>query len=350
MENLSQNTIPNNFDLVALDKNLPDTLDAWAEFYFSFEVSTSQKSQKEQKRDMTLFLSFMSKEIGNLERTNWTPRLTQSFIDYMRHETDVNGKRRWGDKYINRIMSTIKTFAKWVHKYRPFPLDNPTKKIKSIPTGTGLDIERALTKQERNRILDSADHLIVSGGVSKDRKRFKSGTRPKRKNYRPFRNRAIIYTLIETGMRRNAVISINIHDIDFEKKTIGVLEKGGLTHKYKISQEGLSAIKTYIDRERLTDNEQWSSPALFLSNSPNKKGDGRLSPQVINLVWKNVCQKAGISGKTPHSARHAMGKHIIEKTGNISAVQRQLGHKNVAYSVAYARIGDEELQKVLDDR
>lgn len=57
-------------------------------------------------------------------------------------------------------------------------------------------------------------------------------------------------------MRRNAVISINIHDIDFEKKTIGVLEKGGLTHKYKISQEGLNAIKTYIDRERSTDNEQ----------------------------------------------------------------------------------------------
>ena len=269
METVSQNTKPNNFDLVTLDKNLPDTLDAWAEFYFSFEVSTSQKSQKEQKRDMNLFLSFMSKEIGNLERSNWTPRLTQTFIDYMRHETD--GKRRWGDKYINRIMSTIKTFAKWVHKYRPF------------------------------RILDSADHLIVSGGVSKDRKRFKSGTRPKRKNYRPFRNRAIIYTLIETGMRRNAVISINIHDIDFEKKTIGV-------HKYKISQEGLNAIKTYIDRERSTDNEQWNSPALILSNSPNKKGDGRLSPQVVNSIWKNVCQKAGISGKTPHSARHAMGK------------------------------------------
>ena len=77
-------------------------------------------------------------------------------------------------------------------------------------------------------------------------------------------------------MRRNAVISINIHDIDFDKKTIGVLEKGGLVHKYKISQEGLNAIKTYIDRERLTDNEQWNSPAFFLSNSPNKKGDGRL--------------------------------------------------------------------------
>ena len=38
-----------------------------------------------------------------------------------------------------------------------------------------------------------------------------------------------------------------------------------------------------------------------------------------------------------------MGKHIIEKTGNIAAVQRQLGHKNVAYSMQYSRITAEEL-------
>ena len=38
---------------------------------------------------------------------------------------------------------------------------------------------------------------------------------------------------------------------------------------------------------------------------------------------------------------------IIEKTGNVAAVQRQLGHKNAAYSLQYARITDEELNVVL---
>jgi len=28
-----------------------------------------------------------------------------------------------------------------------------------------------------------------------------------------------------------------------------------------------------------------------------------------------------------------MGRHLIEKTGNIAAVQRQLGHTNAAYSI-----------------
>jgi hypothetical protein len=45
-----------------------------------------------------------------------------------------------------------------------------------------------------------------------------------------------------------------------------------------------------------------------------------------------------------------MGKHIIAKTGNIAAVQKQLGHKQPTYSMQYARITAEELERVLDAR
>ena len=69
----------------------------------------------------------------------------------------------------------------------------------------------------------------------------------------------------------------------------------------------------------------------------------------MNQIWREVCAIAGVEGKTPHSARHAMGRHIIDKTGNVAAVQRQLGHKNAAYSMQYTRITDAELQKVVDE-
>jgi site-specific recombinase XerC len=45
-----------------------------------------------------------------------------------------------------------------------------------------------------------------------------------------------------------------------------------------------------------------------------------------------------------------MGRHLIEKTGNIAAVQRQLGHKNAAYSMQYARISEKEINEILDER
>jgi integrase len=171
-----------------------------------------------------------------------------------------------------------------------------------------------------------------------------------RKSYRPYRNRAIVYTLIETGMRRAAVRNLNLEDVDFKKRSVSVEEKGGRKHTYKISSGGLAAIKDYVDQERAGDNKKWKSPALFLSAATISHGNGRLNVRAVNTVWNEVCELAGVGCHTPHDARHAMGRHLIDKTGNIAAVQRQLGHTNPAYSMQYARITDQELGDVLDDR
>jgi integrase/recombinase XerC len=213
-----------------------------------------------------------------------------------------------------------------------------------------LEIERALTKSERRRLLDTADQLPLLGGRSRDRGRFKNKMRPQRKSYRPWRNRAIIYTFIETGMRRGALANLNLRDVKIEKRLLRVVEKGGHAHGYKISRQGLEAILDYLEKEREPDNEKWKSPALFLAASNVAAGAGRLSARTISAVWDEACALAKIKGRTPHSARHAMGRHIIEKTGNVAAVQRQLGHKNAVYSLQYARISDKELEAVLDER
>jgi integrase len=249
----------------------------------------------------------------------------------------------------------LKTFAKWIHSLRPFRLGNPTEKLKTVLTGPGLEIERALTEGERRKLLDAADHLPVLGGRSHDRRRCKdvefADERPRRKGYRPWRNRAIVYALIETGMRRAAVCNLDLSEIDFETRSVSVREKGGQTHRYKISKEGAKAIRDYIREERGIDAEMFPrSPALFLPAETVTNSSGRLTPQVINAVWNETCRWAQVKGKTPHAARHAMGRHLMNKTHNVAAVQRQLGHKNAAYSLQYARITDKELGEAVDER
>ena len=146
-------------------------------------------------------------------------------------------------------------------------------------------------------------------------------------------------------MRRAAVCNLDLSEIDFEQKSVTVREKGGQTHRYKISKEGAKAIPDYLREERDTDTDAFPhSTALFLPAADSANSSGRLSPGVINTVWNEVCRWANVKGKTPHAARHAMGRHIMTKTGNVAAVQRQLGHKNAAYSLQYARITDAELQ------
>jgi Phage integrase family len=169
-----------------------------------------------------------------------------------------------------------------------------------LPTiGTGLEVERALAPMERRRLLDTADLLLTVGGRSKDRKRYKTGERPQRKGYRPYRNRAIVYTLIETGMRRAAITQVNLDQVDLRRKMLTVVEKGGYTHPYQISREGTQAIQDYLTQERDQDAARWQSPALFLAAATVPQGTGRLMVEVINTVWNAVCRVAQVQGRTP---------------------------------------------------
>lgn len=341
---------PNNFFPAPVKEDTPDGLGWWADNYFKHAVTTSELSRKEQRRDINLFIKYMILVEKTDARFRWTPRLSEAFKEQMRAAIKENGLRHWSDRFVNRVLAHLKTFAKWVNVYRPFPLGNPMLKIRAVPVANSLEIERALTPGERRQILDAADYLTENGGRSKSRQRYVRKERPVRKGYRPWRNRAIIYTLVGTGMRRKAVTQIFLADVDFEKKSITVEEKGGTRHKYQINKEGLTAIQDYLEKERGADHEKWKSPALFLSARTNAKGYGQLTSQVINDIWDDVCKVAGVQGRTPHSARHAMGRHIMEKSnGNVSAVQRQLGHKNACYSLQYSRITGDELNAILDE-
>jgi len=330
---------------------IPDDLHRWFELYFATQVTTSPRSQKEQKRDLLLFLTFMAQEFGHTSRSSWSPRVGRDFLNALQNTFNEDGTRKWSDRTINRMTAHLKTFAKWIHQHRPFPLGQPMEKIKMRSVGNQLEIERAVTKQERNRILDAADQLLLVGGRSRDRHRHGGSTPPQRKAFRPARNRAMVYTLIETGMRRTAITRLNLVDIDFDRRILSVVEKGGSVQPYPISKQGLAAINDYLEQERGQDQEKWQSHALFLSPISNPHGDGRLTPKVINTIWNQVRDFAGVDkDKTPHSARHGMGVFIMEKTGNVAAVQRQLGHKNASFSLQYSRITNDELKKILDER
>ncbi len=368
--NYDQNVSPNNSALVRAGgipadmdifafvrtEGWPDTVSAWAELYFHAEVTTGERSRKEQRRDLRLFLDFMVSVAGDDSRERWTNRLTRLFVDTLRGETGEDGTRRRSDRTINRVMAHLKTFAKWIHEHRRFPNGCPTEKIRALGESGKLELERALTEDERRRLLDAADYLPVIGGRSRDRRRNKTAElpdeRPRRKGYRPWRNRAVIYTLIETGMRRAEVTSIDLPAVDFDRSDLLITEKGGGQRRCQISGQGMKAIKDYIDRERGEDSEYHpQSPALFLPSSTSRQNTtGRLSPRIINHIWNEACALARVRNRTPHSARHAMGVHLINKTHNPRTVQRQLGHKNPSTTMQYMQCSREEMQEALDDR
>lgn len=69
-------------------------------------------------------------------------------------------------------------------------------------------------------------------------------------------NRAILYIVIETGMRRSAAARLNFDDVDFRNRPVKVFKKGEGTHSYKIIWKGLRATQDYVDQERWPDFEK----------------------------------------------------------------------------------------------
>jgi integrase len=327
-----------------------DDLAAWLEAYFQLAVTTADASQAVQRRDVGRFLAFMQAEVGHTQRPAWTPRLSRAFVNALRATLSEQGARRWSDPTINRILAHLKTFAAWVHRQQPLPLGSPLANLATLTTPTVLALERALTPAEQRQLLDAADLLVDIGGRSRDRRAHGStGDRPRRKGYRPYRNRAIVYTLLGTGMRRAAIRNLNLAAVDFERRLVTVTEKGGVQQTYHISRDALAAIGDYLAHERPGDAAGRLSPALFLAAASHGKGDGRLSVRSLNSIWTAIAQTAGVSGKTPHAARHAMGKRIMQRTGNVAAVQRQLGHRNASYALQYARPSFSEMEAAINE-
>jgi hypothetical protein len=58
------------------------------------------------------------------QRRDWTPHRSQALHESLRRATRY-GQRAWSDRTIHRILTHLKTFAKWMHHLRRFPDGHP---------------------------------------------------------------------------------------------------------------------------------------------------------------------------------------------------------------------------------
>jgi excisionase family DNA binding protein len=131
----------------------------------------------------------------------------------------------------------------------------------------------------------------------------------------------IILAALNTGMRKNEILTLKWNDVDLKERTILLtMTKNGKNRKIPIN-ELLSAVLEHLKRE--TRNEY-----VF----PGPKGQ-RLS--TVQRAFAGACQRAGISGLRFHDLRHTFGTRLIRKGVDIVTVQNLLGHYSVTVTQRY---------------
>lgn len=145
------------------------------------------------------------------------------------------------------------------------------------------------------------------------------------------RDLAMVYILLDTGIRCSALQKMDINNVNFRESTITVFEKGDVSRKIYISEAVCNVLKNWmIFRDNLLHNN-WDV-ALFISN--HKK---RITERTIY----NIIKEYGIvvDGKniTPHKTRATYGTILYSKTHDLYFVQKRMGHSNPKTTEVYIR-------------
>ena len=151
-----------------------------------------------------------------------------------------------------------------------------------------------------------------------------------------YRDRAICFTLIRTGLRVSELVSLDVGDINFEESCFSVIRKGNKPDTVFFDDDVREAITEYLDT-RPSLSSKLSSEPLFISTWGKTDGERITVRQVEHLVKKY--SSAGALGTglgiSPHKLRATFATAMLNETGNIVLVQAQLSHENIQTTSIY---------------
>lgn len=146
-----------------------------------------------------------------------------------------------------------------------------------------------------------------------------------------------------TGLRISAICEINLEDIDFQKQTIQVTEKGNKQRTIFINETTTNFLRQWCEKRNQLLNGYDNIDALFFG-----KKRKRLTNSSSNNIVSRYTKK--IFGRTysPHKMRSSCATNLYEATGDLFLAQNQLGHANPRTTMRYTSISQEKMKQATE--
>jgi len=164
---------------------------------------------------------------------------------------------------------------------------------------------------------------------------------PDTTTYLGLRDRAIMELFYSSGLRISELVALNRHDIDFSNLLMKLKGKGKKERIVPITRNAAHWIQTYLkspERHQSVDGHlpEKDPDAIFL----NKLGT-RLTTRSIDRHFQDYLKRSGLAGKaTPHTLRHTIATHWLEKGMDLKSIQTILGHSALATTTIYTKVSN----------
>lgn len=292
-------------------KNLSQALKRFLD-YLHLVKNASSHTLRNYQIDLNYFLHFLSRQSNALIADK---RLVRLYLSEM-HAKAV------AKRTLLRRLASLRSFYKYLKKemiieHNPLEEIDTPKLEKTLPASlTYPQIEHLLSQPDINTILG-------------------------------FRDRCIMELLYSSGLRISELVSLNRQDIDFNQLKMRVRGKGKKERIVPITKNAATWMTDYLAHpERFLDGEhhraQIDEEAIFL----NKWGK-RLSVRSVDRNFEGYLKTSGLSANvTPHTIRHTIATHWLEKGMDLKTIQTLLGHNSLATTTIYTKVSTRLKQEV----
>lgn len=162
------------------------------------------------------------------------------------------------------------------------------------------------------------------------------------------RDRSIMELFYSSGLRISELASLNRSDFNFKVRSLRVRGKGKKERLVPITKTVAKWLHNYLNdfrrHEEGKPHSEKNPDAIFL----NKWGE-RLSTRSIDRLFKTYLRKSGLAGNiTPHTIRHTVATHWLEKGMDLKTIQVLLGHSSLGTTTIYTRVSTKLKQEVYE--
>ena len=310
MEGRMENAIKINNRTRNLLKEMPDFVNGW--FLHMSASDVTEASIYEFINRFRRYLLSINPDIKNLTIEDLTKQATEEYMISIKTKTTKDGNVvTTSDSYKQGIWTALNSFFEYAVEDELI-IKNPMKNIKKSKNN---DLERI----NANRILlTSKDFTKIRNVVIKENDIFKE------------RNAAMVILLMTTGIRRTALVEINVDQIDFEKEIVEVVDKGDKYRSCPLSASAIEALQIWMKkREELIEKYKLETDALFIS------AQGRLTTPALYKIIKKISKQALGKEISPHKLRSGYISVLYNTTHDAEFVRRAVGHSNISTTERY---------------
>ncbi len=252
------------------------------------------------------FERFLLKEYPHLEKlTHFKPKVFEDFKAFRKTDGAEN-------RTVNHEMIVVRMMFRLAVQWG-FVKENPTDGVSKLRVPKKV-APKFLTKEQCTALLDACDEWL----------------------------HPIIFTFLNTGMRKSELENLHWSDVDFNRKKVKISVKDDWTPK---TNEREIPINKDLYEVLLTQKKNANgSPFVFPAEKGKKIHKNRLLKRFKTLSkWLEFGE-----ADTIHSLRHTFASHLVMKGVDLTTIKTLMGHSDIETTMIYSHLTEKHVDDAVE--